>query len=104
VDHKPFNELVESIKEMGAYLRGEIEIEPSRIHFVGEPDPRVIRARLAMTQEEFAAALCISVKTLRNWEQGRRDPSGPAMRLLQIAEKHPEILLEAVPADAAAPH
>ena len=47
-----------------------------------------------MTQEEFAAALCISVKTLRNWEQGRRDPSGPAMRLLQIAEKHPEILRE----------
>lgn len=99
---KLFNELVESIREMGAYLRGEVDIEPSRIHFAGEPDPREIRAKLGMTQEEFAAALCIRVKTLRNWEQGRRDPSGPAMRLLQIAEKHPEILLEAVPADATA--
>ena len=58
-------------------MRGEIEIAPARIHFAGEPDPREIRAKLGMTQEEFAAALCISVKTLRNWEQGRRDPSGP---------------------------
>jgi putative transcriptional regulator len=85
-----FSELVESIKEMGSYLRGESE--PARVTFVGEPDPREIRAKLQMTQEEFAAALCISVKTLRNWEQGRRDPSGPAMRLLQLAEKNPEIL------------
>ena len=96
MEEKLFNELVQSVKEMGAYLRGEREA--ARVTFVGEPDPREIRARLGMTQEEFADALCISVKTLRNWEQGRRDPSGPAMRLLQIAEKHPEILLEAVPA------
>ncbi len=88
-----FNELVESIREAGAYLRGEAE--PAGVSFVGEPDPRAIRSRLGLTQEEFAAALCISVKTLRNWEQGRREPSGPAMRLLQIADKHPEILLEA---------
>jgi putative transcriptional regulator len=102
MDDKAFDELVQAVKEMGSYLRGEIDVEPSRIHFVGEPDPREIRARLGMTQEEFAAALCISVKTLRNWEQGRRDPSGPAMRLLQIAEKHPEILLEGIPAEAPA--
>lgn len=88
-----FNELVESVREAGAYLRGEGT--PSRVTFVGEPDPRAIRERLKLTQEEFAAALCISVKTLRNWEQGRREPSGPAMRLLQIAAKHPEIILEA---------
>lgn len=88
-----FNELVESVKEVGAYLRGEEA--PAGVSFVDEPDPRAIRERLGMTQEEFAAALCISVKTLRNWEQGRREPSGPAMRLLQIADKHPEIILEA---------
>ena len=68
---------------------------PARVTFVDEPDPRAIRESLKLTQEEFAAALCISVKTLRNWEQGRRAPSGPAMRLLQIAAKHPEIILEA---------
>ena len=94
MDDTAFNELLDAIREAGAWMRGEIDLPPERIHFVGEPDPREIRARLGMTQDEFAAALCISVKTLRNWEQGRRDPSGPAMRLLQIAEKHPEILLE----------
>lgn len=88
-----FNELVESVKEAGAYLRGERA--PARVSFVGEPDPRAIRECLGLTQEAFAAALCISVKTLRNWEQGRREPSGPAMRLLQIAAKHPEVILEA---------
>jgi putative transcriptional regulator len=88
-----FNELVESVKEGGAYLRGEAE--PAEVHFAAEPDPREIRARMGLTQEEFAGVLCISVKTLRNWEQGRREPSGPAMRLLQIAAKHPEVLIEA---------
>jgi putative transcriptional regulator len=94
MDDAVFNQILESAREMGAHLRGEIDLPPERIHFVGEPDPREIRSKLGMTQEEFAAALCISVKTLRNWEQGRRDPSGPAMRLLQIADKHPEILRE----------
>lgn len=88
-----FEELVGSIKEAGAYVRGEQA--PATVSFVGEPDPRAIRERLGLTQDQFAAALCISVKTLRNWEQGRRDPSGPAMRLLQIAAKHPDIILEA---------
>ena len=88
-----FDELVESVVEAGAYLRGEQGA--ARVSFAGEPDPRTIREGLGLTQEEFAAALCISVKTLRNWEQGRREPSGPAMRLLQIAARHPEIVLEA---------
>ncbi len=88
-----FNELVEGVKEAGAYLRGEAE--PAAVSFVGEPDPREIRQSLGITQEEFAAALCISVATLRNWEQGRREPSGPAMRLLQIAAKHPNVILDA---------
>ncbi|HYR12296.1 MAG TPA: helix-turn-helix domain-containing protein [Longimicrobium sp.] len=100
MDDKAFAELLENARQAAAWLKGE-EV-PGRVTFVGEPDPREIRARLGMTQEEFAAALSISVKTLRNWEQGRRDPSGPAMRLLQIAEKHPEILLETLPAEAPA--
>lgn len=63
--------------------------------FLGEPDPKLIREKLGLTQERFAAALCISVGTLRNGEQGRREPSGPAMRLLQIAARYREILLDA---------
>jgi putative transcriptional regulator len=101
MDDKEFAELLENTRLAAAWLKGQDTA--SRVTFVGEPDPRQIRARLGMTQEEFAAALCISVKTLRNWEQGRRDPSGPAMRLLQIAEKHPEILLESAQAAVAQP-
>lgn len=88
-----FDELVEGVRDAGAYLRGEQA--PERVHFADEPDPRQIRERMGLTQDEFAAALCISVKTLRNWEQGRREPSGPAMRLLQIAAKYPEVILDA---------
>ena len=95
MEGKLFAELVESLEEAAAHSRGDLDLPAERVHFLGEPDPREIRARLGMTQDQFAEALGISVKTLRNWEQGRRDPSGPAMRLLRIAEKHPEILLEA---------
>lgn len=87
-----FNELVASVKEGGSYLRGEVD--PAAVHFAAEPDPREIRTRMGMTQEVFASVLCTSVKTLRNWEQGRREPSDPAMRLLQIAAKHPEVFVE----------
>ena len=87
-----FDDLAGSIKEAGAYLRGEQA--PAAVSFVAEPDPRAIRELLGLTQDQFATALFISVTTLRDWEDGRREPSGPAMRLLQIAAKHPEIFLE----------
>lgn len=56
----------------------------------------VVRVRLksGLSQAEFAAALGVSKRTLEQWEQGRRKPSGAAKQLLKIAERHPEILLE----------
>jgi putative transcriptional regulator len=53
-----------------------------------------------LTQEEFAEALSISVHTLRNWEQGRRTPDGPAIALLRIAARHPRVLRENLVASA----
>jgi putative transcriptional regulator len=53
-----------------------------------------LRRFVGMTQEEFARALSISVHTLRNWEQGRRHPEGPALALLRIAARHPRVLRE----------
>ncbi len=85
--------MVESIKDAGAYLRGEKE---APVHFADEPNPTVVRERLGLTQKAFARLLCVSVKTLQNWEQGSREPTGAAMRLLQVADKHPEVLLELV--------
>jgi putative transcriptional regulator len=53
-------------------------------------DVKRIRANFALSQTKFAALLGVSVKTLQNWEQGRRRPEGPARLLLEIAAKHPE--------------
>jgi len=53
-----------------------------------------LRRFVGLTQAEFARAIAISVHTLRNWEQGRRKPEGPAIALLRIAARHPRILRE----------
>jgi putative transcriptional regulator len=66
-------------------LRGPIESE----------DIAAIRHFVGLTQAAFASALGISVHTLRNWEQGRRTPEGPALALLRIAVRHPNIVREA---------
>ena len=57
-------------------------------------DVSALRRFVGMTQVEFANALGISVHTLRNWEQSRRQPEGPALALLRIAARHPGVLRE----------
>lgn len=59
-------------------------------------DVVALRKFVGLTQEKFAEALGISVHTLRNWEQGRRWPEGPALALLRIAARHPKIVRENV--------
>ena len=54
------------------------------------------RQKTGMSQSEFASALSISKRTLQEWEQGRRSPSGAAQALIRIARKHPEVVLEAL--------
>jgi putative transcriptional regulator len=53
-----------------------------------------VRMKSGLSQAQFAAALGVSKRTLEQWEQGRRKPSGAAKQLLKIAERHPEVLLE----------
>jgi len=55
-----------------------------------------IRQNLHKTQQEFALMIGISLATLRNWEQGRRRPEGPAMVLLKIAQTNPELISQAL--------
>ncbi len=89
-----FAELVASVREGGAILRGD---QPaSRTFTILPPDIKSIRDGFGLTQEQFAALLGISVRTLRNWEQGRRVPQGPARVLLQVAARHPEAVLDVV--------
>ena len=68
-------------------VRGEIE---------SGDDIVALRKFVGLTQKSFAQALGISVHTLRNWEQGRRYPEGPALALLRIAARHPRIIRENV--------
>jgi len=89
-----FNELVASVREGGAILHGDAE--PSRAFVVDGPHIKQLRAHYQVSQEKFAAMFGISVATLRNWEQGRRTPEGPARVLLHVAEKHPEAVWDVV--------
>jgi DNA-binding transcriptional regulator YiaG len=68
--------------------------------FQGGKDVVALRRFVRMTQVAFADALGISVHTLRNWEQGRRTPEGPALALLRIAARHPRVLKENLAATA----
>jgi putative transcriptional regulator len=89
-----FNELVESVQEGGAILRGEEKA--SRTFAAEEPDVAAIRQEYGLSQSKFASLLGISVRTLQNWEQGRRTPQGPARVLLRVAAKHPRAVLDTV--------
>jgi putative transcriptional regulator len=94
MNEEMFAELIASVKEGGSILRGEKEA--SRTFHLDNVDIKRIRHGYKLTQEQFAAMLGISVRTLRNWEQGRRVPEGPAMVLLRIADKHPDTVLDVV--------
>ena len=89
-----FDQLVASVREAGKILRGEAP--PSRSFVVEAPPVKPIRTKYGLSQSEFAALLGISVQTLRNWEQGRRTPDGPARVLLQVAAKHPDAVWDVV--------
>jgi putative transcriptional regulator len=89
-----FGQLVTSVREGGAILRGETE--PSRSFGMDGPSVKQLRAQYQLSQRDFAALLGISVATLRNWEQGRRVPEGPARILLQVAAKHPEAIWDTI--------
>ncbi len=89
-----FDELLASVREGGAVLRGARK--PSRELPVAELDVRRVRDRYGLSQEKFAALMGISVGTLRNWEQGRRRPEGSARVLLRVVARHPEAVLDVV--------
>lgn len=78
-------EILEGLREL---KRGEI----GRV--VSLPSVSSIRERTGLSQAKFATLLGVSVRTLQEWEQGRRAPSGAARTLLMVAAKNPQALLE----------
>lgn len=89
-----FEELLTSVRQAGRIHRGEARA--SRRVTCRPADVKAIRASLDQTQDEFAAMIGISVATLRNWEQGRRTPEGPALALLRVAAAEPKAVARAL--------
>jgi putative transcriptional regulator len=85
---KKFQEdLLESVRQMGQRRR-------ARVTKIKLPDAAQARALVGLSQQEFALLLGVSARTLQDWEQGRREPTGAARTLLRVAVSHPEVLLE----------
>lgn len=88
-----FDELTKSIRQAGRIHRGG---RPSRVFAYDPARVRAIRQKLGHSQTEFALMIGVSVATLRNWEQGRRTPEGPALALLRVAAAEPEAVARAL--------
>ncbi len=97
-----FAELLASVREGGAILQGRRR--PTRRSQVETVNVRELREAYGLSQTRFAALMGISVATLRNWEQGRRQPGGSARVLLQVVAKHPEAVLDSVQSGGLATH
>ena len=91
-----FKKLVASVKQAGKIRRGQLR--PGRVTTFKPADIRAIRDQLEVTQAEFAMMIGVSLATLRNWEQGRRVPDGPARALLKVAARDPKAVAIALSA------
>ena len=91
-----FKNLAASIREAGAIRRGERR--PPRVFDFKPEDVRAIRQGLGKSQSEFALLIGVAVAALRNWEQGRRVPEGPARALLRVAAANPRAVIRALSA------
>ena len=94
MDKELFKDLVQSLNEARSIVRGKKK--PSRVFEVKTPDVKMIRVRTGLSQTEFAQLLGVKLKTIQNWEQHRRQPTGPAVVLLTIVEREPETALRAL--------
>jgi putative transcriptional regulator len=91
---KDFGDLIRSVRQAGRIRRKQMR--PGRTTAFKAADIRSIRDRLGKSQTQFAMMIGASVATLRNWEQGRRVPDGPAQALLRVAAKNPELVAAAL--------
>ena len=94
MDKELFADLTRSLREARAISQGKAK--PSRVFKVEAPDVKAIREGTGLSQAEFAQAIGVNVRTLQNWEQHRRQPTGPAAVLLKIVKNAPKAALKAI--------
>ena len=88
-------EIIEGLEEIKAWRRGEKKLRTITVELPKAAGVPAIRKELGLSQQQFARFMGVSVATLRNWEQGRREPRGPARSLLLIASMEPTAVLKA---------
>ena len=85
-------EILEGLQEIKAFKAGELDLKTRTLK--NPSPPQSIRQKLKLSQAAFAGLMGVSLRTIQDWEQGRREPSGPAKALLRIAEQRPEVFME----------
>ena len=85
-------EILDGIRDVKSYKAGAKTL---RVHTFKMPaPPQIIRGQLKLSQSAFAGLMGVSLRTIQDWEQGRRKPSGPAVALLRIAEQKPDVFMQ----------
>lgn len=92
MNDESFEELVASVKEAGKIRRGEVAA--SRVFDIPEPDVKAIREGIGFSQSKFANLIGVNIRTLQNWEQGHRHPTGPAKVLLKLVQVDPKSVVK----------
>ena len=89
-----FESIKQGLQEAIAHAKGEAP--GVRMHYPRVVDVKAVRAKVGMTQEQFAARFGFSTATLRHWERGDRTPRGPALVLLNVIERSPQAVIAAL--------
>lgn len=92
MDKELFEQLTQGMKEAIAIAKGDMK--SSRVFTVEPPDVKAVREKTGLSQSEFAQMIGVKVKTLQNWEQHRRNPTGAAAALLTIFDRAPDVAVK----------
>ena len=93
---KAGSRILTSARQALAYATGEADPSPYEVHVPVTLDVRAIRQKIQMSQTQFAQHFGVNKRTVQDWEQGRRHPSGPARALLVVIDREPEAVTRAL--------
>jgi putative transcriptional regulator len=95
---KAGSRILKSARQALAYAEGRAEPSAYIVHVPEELDVKAVRSKIGMSQEEFARHFGVSKRTVQDWEQRRRRPSGPSRAFLVVIEREPEAVRRALSA------